>query len=52
MSVKVRVIRTYEVDVDAQYGDTPDDLAERANDSITSDTDYAETAVILDEEHS
>lgn len=47
MNVVVRVIRTFEVPVEANYGDTERDLIERGVASVAPDADYAETAVVL-----
>lgn len=46
----VRIIRTYEVDVEAEYGDTKEDLVKRGQGAVTTETDYDETVVLLEEE--
>lgn len=51
MEVKVRIIRTYEVAVTAEYGDTEDSLEQRGAAAITDDTDYAETVVVVPPDH-
>lgn len=52
MKKTIRIIRTYEVNVEAEYGDTPESLIEKGQAAVTDKTKYVESAVMLiDEEH-
>lgn len=52
MKLTARIIRTYHVQVDAEYGDTPDDVIERASAlEFDADDHDAQTIVLLDKEH-
>jgi hypothetical protein len=47
----VRVIRTYEVKVDAEYGDTEESLTAKGVEAVTDSTKYVESAVLMPEEN-
>lgn len=48
-SIKIRVIRTWEIDVPAEYGDTPDSLkAKVTEEQLDEMIPTAETRVILE----
>lgn len=47
MKKTVRVIRTFEVPVTAEYGDTQESLEEKGAAAVTSTTKFTEVAVLL-----
>lgn len=47
MKKTIRVIRTYEVNVEAEYGDTPESLISKGQSAVTDKAKYEETAVLL-----
>jgi hypothetical protein len=47
MKKTIRVIRTYEVKVEAEYGDTEESLIAKGQETVSDKTKYTESAVLL-----